>query len=112
MTKKEEQAKEILKEYNQQHIIKWIDKSNNQNKETIINQVLDIDLEELEDLYEKVKKGIIKKNFTITPINAVDKNNVTANEKIQYIELGEKVIKNNEYAVVTMAGGQGTRLRA
>ena len=32
-------------------------------------------------------------------------------EENEYKNLGEEVLKNNKYAVVTMAGGQGTRLR-
>ena len=90
MENKEQKAKEILKKYNQEHIIKWIDKQEEVVKQKIINQVLQIDLNELEELYKKVKRGVVKKD---------------------YIQIGNNILKNNKLAVVTMAGGQGTRLR-
>ncbi len=107
----EEKAKDILRKYNQTHIIEWMDKQEEGIKQKIAKQVLAIDLEELEDLYKKVKKGITKKNYKITPINAIIKDNLKEEEKKEYIDLGESVLKRNKYAVVTMAGGQGTRLR-
>ena len=107
----EEKAKEILIKYNQKHIIDWMDKQEEGIKQKIIKQVLDIDLEELEDLYEKVKRGVTKKEYNITPIKAIIKDKMNKEEENEYKNLGEEVLKNNKYAVVTMAGGQGTRLR-
>ena len=35
---------------------------------------------------------------------------LTPNQRTKFDELGENAVRNGEYAVVTMAGGQGTRL--
>ena len=43
-------------------------------------------------------------------MNATIKEKVSDSERENYYEIGKKVIENNEYAVVTVAGGQGTRL--
>ena len=40
----------------------------------------------------------------------IDKSKLEKEEKETYKELGENIIKEGKYAVVTMAGGQGTRL--
>ena len=111
MESKEKKASKILKEYNQEHIIKWMDSQEKEIKDKIVNQVLGIDLDELEDLYRKVEKGVVKKEYSITPLNAVIKDKVSEKEKSDYIRIGESVLKDSKYAVVTMAGGQGTRLR-
>lgn len=110
MENQEQKAKEILKKYNQTHIIKWLDKQEESIKQKIIEQVLEIDLKELEDLYQKVQRGVVKKDYSITPIHAVIKEKISQTEKCNYIQTGEEILKNNKYAVVTMAGGQGTRL--
>lgn len=107
----EEKAKEILKKYNQGHIIEWMDKQEDSIKQKIIKQVLDINLDELEELYKKVQKGVIEKNYNITPIHAVTKEKIIEQGENEYVKLGEEVLKNNKYAVIALAGGQGTRLR-
>lgn len=111
MEKMEQKAKEILKKYNQEHIIKWLEQADETTKEQIIKQVMEIDIEELEDLYKKVQRGVVKKECEITPIIAVNKDKLSKKEQNEYISLGERVLNDGEYAVVTMAGGQGTRLR-
>ena len=107
----EEKAKEILKKYNQEHIIEWMDKQTPDIKEKLVKQVLEIDLEELKNLYNKVQRGIVKKEWDVTPIRAAIKDKLSEEEEKTYINAGEEVLKNNQYAVITMAGGQGTRLR-
>ena len=56
------------------------------------------------------KKKIDKDENQITNINYVDKSKLSKEEYNKYYELGRKEIEEGKYAVVTMAGGQGTRL--
>ena len=65
-------------------------------------------LEYVRKLYENRNKKCI--DYNIEPINYVDKEKMTDKEKEELSKIGEEIIKNNQYAVVTMAGGQGTRL--
>ena len=46
----------------------------------------------------------------ITPIPVTDSAKLTPEQRRQYIAAGEAIIARGEFAAVTMAGGQGTRL--
>ena len=105
-----EQAIEILTANNQQEIIKIINKLDEEKKKKLVNQVLELDFEELNKLYSKVNESIIKKDQKIEHVKHTDKDKMTDEQKVKYSNIGERIIKNGEYAVVTMAGGQGTRL--
>ena len=62
------------------------------------------------ELYNKVKEPKIIDINKIEHINYVDKSKLS-NEKLEeYNKTGEEIIRNGQYAVITMAGGQGTRL--
>ena len=45
------------------------------------------------------------------PIPYVDKDALTKEEREKYEKIGEKIIKEGKYAVVTMAGGQRNKTR-
>ena len=57
-----------------------------------------------------VKEALNFANDKIEPINYVDKSTLSNEELKKYDNLGAEVIRQGKYAVVTMAGGQGTRL--
>lgn len=99
-----------LKTYNQEQIIKEIEEMDNTEQEQIIKQINEIDFEEVEKLYNLTKKEQTVKSGKIEPINYIDLEKISKEEKDSSKKLGEQIIKNNQYAVVTMAGGQGTRL--
>lgn len=105
-----EKAKDILKQYNQEHVVKLFDKINEEKQAELAKQVLNIDFHKITELYENTKKEIELKDKTITPIGYVDKEKLSKEEEERLSKLGEEVIRKGEYAVVTMAGGQGTRL--
>lgn len=102
---------EILKEYKQEHIIELINKSDIETKNKIINQVLNIDFEELKELYDKTFEDLYVDLEEMHPIAGVNPDRLTDKELENYEKIGTDIIKNNKFAVATMAGGQGTRLR-
>ncbi len=103
---------ELLKKYNQEHILKYISKLDDDKKKNLIHQIEKLDFEQLNELYKisnrdknKAIKGVI-----IEHIPFVDKYKLENERKETLTNIGENIIKSNKYAVVTMAGGQGTRL--
>ena len=101
---------EILKTYNQDHIIKLLNKLEGKKKQELIEQIMKIDFQQIHELYENTKKEIEIKENKIESIDYLDKSKLSKDEKEKLDNLGAEIIKNGEYAVVTMAGGQGTRL--
>ena len=101
---------EQLKIYKQDHIINLLNKLKGNKKEELIEQINKIDLHQIMELYENTKKEIKIKENKIEAISYIDKQKLSKIQKEELDNLGEKVIKQGKYAVVTMAGGQGTRL--
>lgn len=103
-----EKIKEILKKYNQEHLVMFYDSLNDSQRENLINDILNVDFELMNSL--KDTQETISLNEEIMPVGSISKSNLTE-EKINYFKLnGKNIIQNGSYAVVTMAGGQGTRL--
>mgnify|MGYP005779945037 FL=1 len=107
---KVQDAIDILKMYNQEHIIKLLEKLDEEQKAELIEQINHIDFHQIMELYDNTKKEIEIKENKIEPLPYLDKAKLTSEQKEEFEKLGEEVIRNNQYAVVTMAGGQGTRL--
>lgn len=103
------QAQEIVKRYHQEHLLKFYDNLEERKKEELVNQILETDFELLDNLYKNINTSQETQD-TITPISYTDKSKLNKEEIEKYRKKGEEVIKNGKYAIVTMAGGQGTRL--
>ena len=103
-------AIDILKEYHQEHIIKLLEKLDEEKRMELIKQIETIDFHQITELYNSTKKEIEFKESKIEPLKYLDKAKLTEKQKERFDKLGEKTIKEGQYAVVTMAGGQGTRL--
>lgn len=101
---------EYLKKYNQTNLINMMDKFSEEENKKIEEQLTTINLDKMVNLYETAKKESDVGSKKITHITYVDKSKLETNEANEYKKLGDEIIKNGEYAVVTMAGGQGTRL--
>ena len=107
-----EQVEDILKKYNQTLVLNYYNKASNETKEKIGEQLKHINLDSLNNLYRISQKNVsaeIDKNMLYN-LPYTDKKLLSAEEKESIDALGIDVIKSNKYAVVTMAGGQGTRL--
>lgn len=101
---------DTLKIYNQDHIIALLDKLEEEKREELLEQLNKIDIHQIMELYDNTKKEIEIKESKIEAINYLDKAKLTKEQKEEFDKLGEELIRSGKYAVVTMAGGQGTRL--
>ena len=101
---------EVLTKYNQTKLMNLMKKLTKEENEKIINQLKTIDLEKMINLYNRGLQKIEADSKKISNIKYIDKSKLEKEEKETYKELGENIIKEGKYAVVTMAGGQGTRL--
>jgi len=110
MSEKLEKVKELLKKNKQEHLLMFYDKLDKNKKEELLDQILNIDFDLMKELYENAKNPVDFKKVTIEPIEHVDKSKITVNERESFNKKGIEAIKYNKLAVVTMAGGQGTRL--
>ena len=106
----EEMAIKILEENNQQHIINWMNKLDENKKEELVNQINSLDIKTVVNLYNNLSKTFEIKDKVIEKIPAKDLSKMSEEEFKLLKSKGEEFIKNGEYAVITMAGGQGTRL--
>lgn len=105
-----EKAIEKLKKYNQQEIINLLNILSDEEKEKLYKQIIELDFEQIDKLYtELTKKEKITGN-NIQEISAINKDKLSKEELEKYNLLGEQIIKSGKYALVTMSGGQGTRL--
>ena len=107
---KRQETIELLKEYNQEHIINYLEKMNDEDANKLIEQIQKIDFHQITELYNNTKKTIEFKESKIEPLKYLDKAKLTLEQTQKFDKLGSDVVKNGQYAVVTMAGGQGTRL--
>ena len=105
-----EEMKKKLKEYDQLQILSNYERLDNQKKSELAEQVERIDFNQINKLYKTTKEEVSFENDIIEPISYIEKDKLTKEELEKYLNLGESAIKEGKYSIVTMAGGQGTRL--
>lgn len=99
-------AKNKLQEYKQEHLLKYYNELNENEKEALIQDIINIDFEQIQNLYENINNNEKEENARIEPISYIDKLTLSKRQREYYEEKGIESIKNGEYAVITMAGGQ------
>ena len=104
-----EEIKRTLKKYGQEHLLNFYETLDERKQDQLLKQIENIDFELINSLYNKTKDGNKNDDADIEPIDFIDKYKLNGDYKY-YEEIGEKSIKAGKLAVVTMAGGQGTRL--
>ena len=84
-----------------------------EDKETrkkIIEELHDINFIQLKELYNNIKEEAEVNVGELKPIKSLNPDKITKEEKEMYENVGADILRNNKFAVVTMSGGQGTRL--
>jgi len=107
---KQEEMKELLEKYGQEHVLKFYDRLNEEGKEKVMHQIETINFEECMKLYELTKEKKEFKNVKLEPLKATVAAELSFEEIKKISFKGEKTIREGKFAVVMMAGGQGTRL--
>jgi len=105
-----EKIKTKLEKYNQEHLLVKYNELTENKKEELLKQISNINFEQIEELYKKSIKKEEKKDEKIEPIEYIDKVKLSKDEYNKYFSIGAEEIKKGKLGVVTMAGGQGTRL--
>lgn len=101
-----EQAKEKLKKYDQEQVLKYYDELDDAKKEALLSQIDATDMSILESCKHKeelAKKGVI------SPLAAMELSEIEAN-KDSFTATGIEAIKAGKVGAVLLAGGMGTRL--
>ena len=105
-----EEVTKILKKYSQEHLLEYMKYLNKEEQEKLEKQILNIDFEQLKELYERTKQNQDLESKIIEHIKYTDKERLSKERKEELEKTGSKIITSEKYAVITMAGGQGTRL--
>lgn len=101
---------QILKKYNQEQLLNFYNELTNDEKQKLLSQINSIDFDMVNTLYEQSHLDRSISFNRITPIPYIEKSRLTSSQIKKYTQVGNNIIKNNELAVITLAGGQGTRL--
>ena len=105
-----EEAKKKLQKYGQEQVLNRYKYLSDEKKEKLINQIKNIDFDQIKELFDITQKSVKRIDGEVSSINFVDKSKLSKEEYEKYYDIGSRIIKDGKYAVVTMAGGQGTRL--
>jgi len=101
-----ERAEEILTKYSQEHLLSHYKKLEEKTKNILMEQILRIDFEQINNLYQETKKSGKETLDVIEPTPYIDKGLLTQEELDFYKKIGIEELKKGNYAVITMAGGQ------
>ena len=104
-----EEAKAILKKYNQEHLLNGYENLDERKQKQLLDQIMNINFELIKSLYDNTKSEKLSNDDKIEPMDYLDKNKLYDDYKY-YENIGKHAIQEGKLAAVTMAGGQGTRL--
>ncbi len=110
MNEKFKKINEFLFRYNQNHLLNFYDELSPVNQEKLLKQIENIDFENIFHLYDNSMKDEEISLDDISPLIHYEKNRFSTEDIKYYTEIGNKVVSSGSFAVVTLAGGQGTRL--
>lgn len=103
-------AKKILSKYKQEHLLQFYNELSEEQKSYLLNQILRIDFDEILYLYEKSKSDIFVSTEEIEPLPYINRDNLSLAQLNNYLNLGTDALLQESVGVITLAGGQGSRL--
>lgn len=101
-----DKAKELLRQYGQEHLLRYYDELGKDEQKALLEQIGEIDFSVLKLIGEdhtETARGVIEPLGACT-VEETEKN------KEEFFKLGVNAIRNCKVGAVLLAGGQGTRL--
>lgn len=105
-----ERVKEIVSKYGQEHLIQFYGELTDCQKSNLLKQILNINFEQILHLYEKSKFDVLDSTEEMEPIPYMIKDELPNSKQKSFTSLGLKALKYGKVGVITLAGGQGSRL--
>ncbi len=107
-----EKAKELLKQYGQEHLLKYFDELGEEERAGLLGQIAGIDFKKVSGLFLTASGAAAKdsEEHRYEPLPFTDKKDLSKEEIASLEKKGGEIISNGGFAALTMAGGQGTRL--
>lgn len=100
----------ILEKYNQEQLERFYQDLNKTEQSKLQKEIENIDFEQINSLYINSKKDEIIELKEIEPIKYYIKNKLSKSIIEEYSNLSKEILRKNKLCVITMAGGQGSRL--
>lgn len=100
-----EVTKEKLKELGQEHLLQFYDELTETEKELLLNEINSYDIDKMNQLYKNSYIDDVIDITKVSPLPILKK----CTSEID-TNTGIEIVKNGEYAVVIMAGGNASRL--
>ena len=108
------QLLELLTPFGQEHLLAFWDELSESSRQNLAEQIQNVDFEQITELYKNRDAVVDVEPFSLRgkeppayKLGILSDGNPSRNEAIA---IGEKAISSGKYAVVLVAGGQGTRL--
>lgn len=94
----------------QEHVFRFENELSEEQQKMLEMQMENINVDLVNRLFKQTKNTNTKIDLNISPVKCTLKKEWPEEKRKCYFQAGEALIKAGKYAVVTMAGGQGTRL--
>lgn len=103
-------SKQILKQYHQEHLLNFYNELSSSEKQELLDEINSINFEQVHKLYMESNLDDTISFNRISPLPYISKSNLSNHEIYEFTNVGENIINNSELGIITLAGGQGTRL--
>ncbi len=111
MSEKVKQAIDYCRKNGQEHLVRYLEPVHAERSDRLAREILAIDLREVRTIFRSVSDIVeTPEDPGLTPVRSTVLAGLGDKEKDEFDRAGRSLIASGRLGVVTMAGGQGTRL--